>query len=121
MNSTASTITPTTVPTNTTLVIDGMSCGHCVGHVTKALSGIGGIEVKSVAVGSAEIAATDAAAVKAALASLAEAGYPAQATQATVASSPSVTPRSGGCCGGGGAASASVNPNTAGGKTSCCG
>ncbi len=121
MNSTASTFTPTTAPINTTLSIDGMSCGHCVGRVTKALSGIGGIEVKNVAVGSAQIAAADPVAVKAALASLAEAGYPARATQAMAASSPGIAPKSGGCCGGGGAASASTNPNTAGGKTSCCG
>ena len=120
MNSTASTFTPTTAPINTTLSIDGMSCGHCVGRVTKALSGIGGIEVKNVAVGSAQIAAADPVAVKTALASLAEAGYPARATQVMAASPPSIAPKGGGCCGGG-AASASANPNTAGGKTSCCG
>ncbi len=125
MNSTASTVSPTTTPTSTTLSIDGMSCGHCVAQVTKALSGVPGVEVKSVAVGSAQIAATDpadgGAAVKAALASLAEAGYPARSTQPAAVSSPGNVPKSGGCCGGSGAASASANLKAAGGKTSCCG
>ena len=113
MNSTAS--TPTAIPTNSTLSIDGMSCGHCVTQVTKALSAVPGIEVKSVAVGSAQIAAEGSAAVTAALASLAEAGYTARATQSSPASSSSNIPkRGGGCCGG---ASASGT----GAKTSCCG
>jgi len=38
-----------------TLKIDGMSCGHCVARVEKALSKLEGVAVKRVEVGSAEI------------------------------------------------------------------
>jgi copper chaperone CopZ len=114
MNST----TPIALP-NTTLVIDGMSCGHCVAQVTKALAGVPGVEVKSVAVGSAQIATTEPAAVKAAQAALAEAGYPARTSQPTATASSGNAPQSGGCCGGAGAVSA--NPRAAGGESSCCG
>ena len=38
-----------------TLQIDGMSCGHCVARVEKALSKLDGVHVKRVEVGSAEI------------------------------------------------------------------
>jgi len=38
-----------------TLKIDGMSCGHCVAHVEKALSRLDGVGVRRVEVGSAEI------------------------------------------------------------------
>ncbi len=105
----------TTTPMSTTLVIDGMSCGHCVTQVTKALSAIPGIEIKSVAVGSAQVSAMDSGAVQTALASLAEAGYTARATQPQPGSSPSNIPKSGGgCCGG-------ASASGPGGKTSCCG
>ena len=40
---------------NLTLQIDGMSCGHCVARVEKALSRLDGVEVRNVAVGSAEM------------------------------------------------------------------
>jgi len=38
-----------------TLRIDGMSCGHCVARVEKALSRLDGVGVTRVALGSAEI------------------------------------------------------------------
>lgn len=37
------------------LNIGGMSCGHCVGQVTKALAGVRGVVVKTVLVGHATI------------------------------------------------------------------
>ena len=40
---------------NLTLRIDGMSCGHCVARVEKALSKLDGVSVRRVAIGSAEI------------------------------------------------------------------
>lgn len=40
----------------TTLKIDGMSCGHCVMSVRKALEGLDGVTVENVAVGSATVA-----------------------------------------------------------------
>jgi copper ion binding protein len=38
-----------------TLKIDGMSCGHCVAHVEKALSKLDGVSVGKVEIGAAEI------------------------------------------------------------------
>ena len=38
-----------------TILIDGMSCGHCVAAVRKALEGVGSVTVKNVAVGSATL------------------------------------------------------------------
>ena len=38
-----------------TLKIDGMSCGHCVASVRKALEGVPGTEIRDVTVGSASI------------------------------------------------------------------
>ena len=38
------------------LTIDGMSCGHCVGQVTKVLTQLDGVQVKTVKVGEALIA-----------------------------------------------------------------
>lgn len=36
-----------------TLKITGMSCGHCIGQVTKALTRLDGVQVNSVKVGEA--------------------------------------------------------------------
>lgn len=38
-----------------TFHIDGMSCGHCVARVQKALSKLDGVDVRNVEVGSAEV------------------------------------------------------------------
>ncbi len=38
------------------LKIHGMSCGHCVGQVTKALTQLEGVQVKTVKVGEALVA-----------------------------------------------------------------
>ncbi|MCS6289329.1 MAG: heavy-metal-associated domain-containing protein [Nitrospira sp.] len=38
------------------LKIDGMSCGHCVGQVTKVLTQLDGVQVKAVKVGEAFVA-----------------------------------------------------------------
>ena len=37
------------------LKISGMSCGHCVGRVQKALASIDGVTVRSVDVGAADV------------------------------------------------------------------
>jgi copper chaperone CopZ len=42
-----------------TLKVSGMSCNACVRHVTRALSGIDGLQIKGVDVGSARIAYDD--------------------------------------------------------------
>jgi copper chaperone len=39
----------------TTLRIEGMSCGHCVGQVRKALAGIDGLQIQEVKVGQATV------------------------------------------------------------------
>jgi len=41
--------------TRTTLKIDGMSCGHCVASVKKALDHLDGVTVQNVAVGTATV------------------------------------------------------------------
>lgn len=38
-----------------TLQIDGMSCGHCVARVQKALSKLDGVDIRNVEVGVAEM------------------------------------------------------------------
>ena len=40
---------------STTIGISGMSCGHCVAAVKRALDGIEGVEVREVKVGSATV------------------------------------------------------------------
>lgn len=37
------------------LEIEGMTCGHCVGGVTRALQGLEGVEVEAVQIGSATV------------------------------------------------------------------
>ena len=59
---------------STTFKIAGMSCGHCVMHVKKALAEVPGIESMEVAIGSATVNGTfDVEAVKKAIEE--EAGY----------------------------------------------
>lgn len=38
-----------------TLKIDGMSCGHCVAAVDRALKSLQGVEVEQVSIGSASV------------------------------------------------------------------
>lgn len=38
-----------------TLKIDGMTCGHCVAQVTKALKEVDGVDVEQVKVGTATV------------------------------------------------------------------
>lgn len=63
-----------------TLAIEGMTCSHCVRRVTKALSAVPGVEVKSVVVGRAVLDAGDSAeTMQQAIAAVEQAGYPAKA------------------------------------------
>ncbi|HVE78605.1 MAG TPA: cation transporter [Gemmatimonadaceae bacterium] len=39
-----------------TMKIDGMSCGHCVSAVTRALANLDGVQVEEVKVGAATVA-----------------------------------------------------------------
>jgi copper chaperone CopZ len=38
-----------------TITVGGMSCGHCLGRVSKALSALPGVQVEHVEVGSASV------------------------------------------------------------------
>ncbi|QOJ16300.1 MAG: cation transporter [Phycisphaeraceae bacterium] len=76
-----------------TLTIDGMTCGHCVQAVTKALVGVQGVGVRLVVVGSAEITAPDGLTVARAVAVLDEAGYSARVSETRESASRA------GCCG----------------------
>lgn len=64
------------------LDIEGMSCGHCVKAVREALTGVEGVEVRDVSIGSADIAVDERRAPRERiLDAIADAGY-----QATVES-----------------------------------
>lgn len=45
-----------------TLHIDGMSCSHCLNAVNKALGGVTGVVITSVAIGRAEVQLPDSGA-----------------------------------------------------------
>ncbi|MBX3316648.1 MAG: cation transporter [Phycisphaeraceae bacterium] len=113
--------TTTQTTGTTTLAIDGMTCGHCVQAVTKALSAVPGVRVRSVAVGSAVIEAADGWTTGKAVSALDEAGYPARAAAdvpVTVAATPARS--GGGCCGGAKPAMPSGDPD-AKASGGCCG
>ena len=42
--------------TTLTLVIEGMSCGHCLNAVNRGLAGLEGVQLKAVTIGRAELA-----------------------------------------------------------------
>lgn len=64
------------VPETLRLDISGMSCGHCVMHVTNALARVPGVDVVEVLIGHAQVRVADRAAALPALArALADAGY----------------------------------------------
>ena len=44
-----------------TMKIEGMSCGHCVGAVARALKSVEGVDVEHVSIGSATLAYDPAA------------------------------------------------------------
>jgi copper chaperone len=58
------------------LTIEGMSCGHCVMHVKKALSNIEGVQTESVEIGKARVTFDETTVTTAAIAkAIEEAGY----------------------------------------------
>jgi Cu2+-exporting ATPase len=61
------------------LKVDGMSCEHCVKHVTEALSGVPGVAGAEVSLqaGTATVTAGDDVADRALLEAVEEAGYDA--------------------------------------------
>jgi copper chaperone len=66
-----------------TVHIEGMSCGHCLNAVNKALNGVSGIQVGSVQIGRAELEVpSDGPSLEAIAAAIKAAGYPATAVRA---------------------------------------
>ena len=62
------------------LEIDGMSCSHCVASVTQALRELPGVEVKSVAIGTAQVSyEADKVSPEDIVLAVEDAGYMAQA------------------------------------------
>jgi copper chaperone CopZ len=61
-----------------TLIIGGMSCGHCVARVKRTLESVPGVSVTDVQIGSARLAVQGPAAVAEAIRALDDAGYPAR-------------------------------------------
>lgn len=77
------------------LSISGMTCGHCVASVRKALEEVPGVHVQNVGIGSAAVHLGAGATTDAVLASVADAGY-----EATVAGAGEAPAAGGGsCCG----------------------
>ena len=64
-----------------TMKIDGMSCGHCVASVDKALKNLDGVKVESVGIGTATVSYDPGAVSEARIAeAVADEGYPVVAT-----------------------------------------
>jgi copper chaperone len=63
------------------ITISGMSCGHCLNAVNRALGQVTGIEVKSVRMGRAEVRVPDADATERVRAAIGGAGYRVEAIQ----------------------------------------
>ncbi len=61
------------------LTISGMSCGHCLNAVTKALAAVPDIEVLSVRIGRAELRLPEAGTSDSAKAAIERAGYKVEA------------------------------------------
>ncbi|HXG45559.1 MAG TPA: heavy-metal-associated domain-containing protein [Gemmatimonadales bacterium] len=65
-----------------TFSISGMSCGHCLNAVNRALSQVPGVEVESVQIGRARVRVSDAGdAARRARAAIEEAGYTVEAVE----------------------------------------
>lgn len=59
-----------------TLHIEGMSCGHCLNAVSRALGAVPGVEIESVQIGRADVRYDEQSTSPGALeAAVAEAGY----------------------------------------------
>ena len=64
-----------------TLRIEGLSCGHCLNAVSRALTGLSGVEVESLRIGRADLRYDEAAIAPDRIeAAVTEAGYRATAS-----------------------------------------
>jgi copper chaperone len=67
-----------------TLHIEGMSCGHCLNAVNRALSAVPGVRVEAIRIGRADVSFDEATVALSQLeAAVAEAGYRGIAQPAT--------------------------------------
>lgn len=98
--------------TTLTLSIDGMTCGHCVTNVRRALESLPGVHVQDVRIGLAQLHVADASptTLRPILAALTDAGYPGsvQTAGATAPTAASASPKSGCGCGCGTSATAAT-------------
>jgi copper chaperone len=63
-----------------TLRIEGMSCGHCVGAVSRALAALPGVEIRSLGIGRVDLGYDESAVEPSTIeAAVTDAGYPAKA------------------------------------------
>jgi copper chaperone len=88
--------------TTLTLSIDGMTCGHCVANVRRALESLTDVHVQDVRIGSAQLRVADAspATLRPVLAALEKAGYPGSVqTHGTTAAAASLKSGCGCGCG----------------------
>jgi copper chaperone CopZ len=60
---------------NLELTITGMSCGHCLNAVSKAIAGVDGVEVKEIRMGRADLRIPDDSTVARLTAAIENAGY----------------------------------------------
>ena len=66
----------------TTLAIGGMSCGHCVAAVQKALQDLEGVDVRQVAVGQATVDLGEGRSANDVIEAVRDAGYDARVVDA---------------------------------------
>ena len=60
---------------NIAITISGMSCGHCLNTVSRAIDGVSGVEMRSVRIGGADLRVSDDSTVARVKAAIEEAGY----------------------------------------------
>ena len=66
-----------------TLIVDGMSCGHCEARVKQTLASIPGVQVDAVSIGAASVTYDASTATPESIASaVSEVGYPAHPSSA---------------------------------------
>ena len=85
--------TPAAAASPLRLDIAGMSCGHCVVAVERALAALPGVRVQQVAVGAASVVLEPGAPADAVVAAVRDAGYEARVVDAAPAAAGTT------CCG----------------------
>lgn len=63
-----------------TFHISGMSCGHCLNAVNRAVAGVPGVGVRSIQIGRADLSVPDGATIALVKAAIEEAGYKVEGT-----------------------------------------